>query len=285
MTLSRSVELKKGQRSRAEEEAVVARLVLNAVALACGVQEQVDPGLVDLEQVTQSEATAPVAWQDLLAGQVEAVRQSGADVPDKGDKGDRRRLCKAGHRPEVGRGRLRGRRSQSPLPRVIFPGAFNPMHVGHRRMAEIAGERLRQPVEFEISILNVDKPPLDFLELQRRTGQFGPGETLWLTRAATFEAKSRLFAGATFMVGADTLRRIADPRYYGGDPAVCQRAIAEIAARGCRFLVFGRREGERFVGLADLDLPPPLASLCEEIPGSEFREDVSSTAIRGGKTI
>jgi hypothetical protein len=160
------------------------------------------------------------------------------------------------------------------------------MHVGHRRMAEIAGGRdqptvgARQPVEFEISILNVDKPPLDFLEIQQRAGQFGPQETLWLTRAATFEAKSRLFAGATFVVGADTLRRIADPRYFGGDAAACQRAIAEIAARGCRFLVFGREEDARFVGLSELALPPPLRALCQEIPASEFREDVSSTAIR-----
>jgi nicotinamide mononucleotide (NMN) deamidase PncC len=261
MTLSQSVELEKGRRTRAEEEGVVARLVLNAVARACGVGLQLDPGLVEPEQLAQCEAIAPAAWQDLLAGRVEMVLASPAtDHPSS-----------ATYPPS----------SATSHPRVVFPGAFNPRHVGHRRMAEIAGRRLQRPVEFEMPILNVDKPPLDFLELQRRAGQFGPGETLWLTRAATFEAKSQLAAGATFVVGADTLRRIADPRYYGGDSAACHRAIAAIAARSCRFLVFGRRDGDRFVGLSDLDLPSSLASLCDEVPADEFHEDVSSTEIRG----
>ena len=109
---------------------------------------------------------------------------------------------------------------------------------------------------------------------------FSRAQTLWLTRAATFEEKSRLFPGATFVVGADTLRRIADPRYFGGDATACQRATERIVARGCRFLVFGRQEEGRFVGLSDLDLPPQLRACCEEVPASEFREDACSTDIR-----
>jgi len=260
MTVSQSVQLVKGRRSRAQEEAVVTSLVLNAVARACGLDERLETGLLDDEPLEAAEAVAPAPWQDLLAGRVEAVRQSGAALP-----ADR----STGFQPVS----LRS-------PRVVFPGAFHPIHVGHRRMAEIAEQRLGQPVEFEISILNVDKPPLDFLEVQRRSGQFSADQTLWLTRAATFEEKSRLFAGATFVVGADTLRRIADPRYFGGDATACQRAIEQIAARGCRFLVFGRQEESRFVGLSDLDLPPQLRACCQEIPAGEFREDTSSTEIR-----
>ena len=304
MTVSQSVELQKGRRSRAEEEAVVARLVLGAVARACEVQDfrsledfgSLWFGLVEPERVEQSQVIAPTSWQDLLAGRVEAVQESGGRR-GTGDGGRGAGVQGSGFRVQRPDAAIQeGAASEPPeprtlnpepppasrpqSPRVVVPGAFNPVHVGHRRMAEIASGRLGRPVEFEISILNVDKPPLDFLEIQRRAGQFGPQETLWLTRAATFEAKSRLFPGATFVVGADTLRRIADARYFGGDTAACQRAIAEIAARGCRFLVFGRQEVNRFVGLADLDLPPPLRSLCQEIPASEFREDVSSTEIR-----
>jgi len=260
MTVSQSVELQKGRRSRAQEEAVVSGLVLNAVARACGLDERLETGLLDDEPLEAAEAVAPAPWQDLLAGRVEAVQQSGASLP-----ADR----STGFQPVS----LRS-------PRVVFPGAFHPIHVGHRRMAEIAEQRLGQPVEFEISILNVDKPPLDFLEIQRRSGQFSADQTLWLTRAATFEEKSRLFAGGTFVVGADTLRRIADPRYFGGDATACQRAIERIAARGCRFLVFGRQEEGRFVGLSDLDLPPQLRACCQEIPAGEFREDTSSTEMR-----
>ena len=35
-------------------------------------------------------------------------------------------------------------------------------------MAEIASERLGAPTTFELSIANVDKPPLDFIELDDR---------------------------------------------------------------------------------------------------------------------
>ena len=89
-----------------------------------------------------------------------------------------------------------------------------------------------------------------------------------------------LFPGVTFVVGTDTLRRIAIARFYGDDAGACRAALEQIAARGCRFLVFGRDTGEGFVTLDDLDLPEPLPSLCREVPACQFREDVSSTEIR-----
>jgi hypothetical protein len=147
-------------------------------------------------------------------------------------------------------------------------------------MIEIAREILRVPVAVEISIVNVEKPPLDYFEIERRVRQFPPEQTIWLSRAATFEEKSRLFPGATFVVGVDTLRRIAAPGFYGNDTAACQAAIGRIAGRGCRFLVFGRRMGTGFVRLSDLDLPDALRIICREVPADAFREDVSSTELR-----
>jgi hypothetical protein len=149
-------------------------------------------------------------------------------------------------------------------------------------MAEIAAEIAGRPAEVEISILNVDKPALDYLEIERRLAQFPPEQNVWLTRTATFDAKSRLFPGAVFVVGVDTLRRIADPRYYGDDRAAMLRAIEQIAARGCRFLVFGRSVESSFVCLPHLDLPEELRNLCSDVPPERFREDVSSTALRRG---
>ena len=103
---------------------------------------------------------------------------------------------------------------------------------------------------------------------------------MWITRLPTFEEKSRAFPGVTFVVGTDTLRRIAESRYYGSDAAACRRALERIAERGCRFLVFGRDPGEGFVALGDLALPEPLPSICREVTAEQFREDVSSTEIR-----
>jgi hypothetical protein len=85
----------------------------------------------------------------------------------------------------------------------------------------------------------------------------------------------------TFVVGVDTMHRIADPRYHGGDRAAWQAAMERIAARGCRFLVFGREREGRFVGLEELDLPPGLRDVCRGVPAAVFREDISSTALRG----
>jgi hypothetical protein len=249
-TVSRSVELVKGPRTRPEEEQVAASLVLNGVAEACAVDERLEPGLFAQERIDECQVVAPRSWQELLAGSVEVAQHGGTAQPT-----DR-----------VGR--------------AVFPGAFHPLHAGHHRMAEIALAKLGVPVEFEISILNVDKPPLDFIEIERRVSQFPPEQVVWLTRAATFEEKSARFPGATFCVGVDTLRRIADPRYHGGDRAAWQAAMERIAARGCRFLVFGREQEGRFVGLRELGLPPIVRGLCQEVPAAEFREDISSSAIR-----
>lgn len=249
VTATHSIELVKGRRTRAEEERLVTALILNAVAEVSGLDDRLDLELIEDERVHSHQAIAPQPWQDLLMGRTRAVAQ----------------------------GEVVSRVGQPA--RAIYPGAFNPMHQGHRRIAELARESYGLAVEYEISIENVDKPPLDYYELARRTDQFGPGETVWLTRAATFVQKAELFLGATLLVGADTLRRIADPRYYVS-PAACLGALEEIASRGCRFLVFGRDLGMGFVRLADLELPDVLRDICREVPLSEFREDVSSTALR-----
>ncbi len=250
LTATRSLELEKGRRSRDQEERLVSRLALNTVAEACGLKQRLKPDLLPGEAIGGSRTAAPKPWQYLLLGQVEKIRHGLPMEPVE-------REAKA-----------------------VFPGAFDPMHAGHRRMVRIAQKLLGVPVELEISILNVDKPPLDYFEIERRTGQLEAGQVVWLTRAAKFEEKSRLFPGATFLVGTDTLRRIAEARYYGNDPSACQAALERIAARGCRFLVFGRDTGEGFVAFGDLDLPESLKSICREVPALQFREDISSTEIR-----
>jgi nicotinic acid mononucleotide adenylyltransferase len=167
-----------------------------------------------------------------------------------------------------------------PMPRAVYPGAFDPWHAGHRRIAELATARLGVIVEFEISLINVDKPPLSSREMERRISQFTPDSSIWLTQAPTFVEKSRLFPGTTFILGADTLLRVADTRYYNGEVAKMEAAIQEILARDCRFLVFGRQVGERFRTLANIDISDTLRQRCEEVPPGLFRMDISSTEIR-----
>jgi hypothetical protein len=44
--------------------------------------------------------------------------------------------------------------------------------------------------------------------------------------------------------------------------------------------VFGRFDDGHFNTLEDLDLPVALQAICEQVPESRFRDDVSSTLTR-----
>ena len=118
------------------------------------------------------------------------------------------------------------------------------------------------------------------MEIDRRLRQFASEQAVWLSRAARFTQKAELFGGATFVVGADTIERIGQPRYYGGSQVAADEAIEKLAAGGCQFLVFGRVRDGKFAALADLQLPPNLRALCRGVPESMFRADISSTELR-----
>jgi nicotinamide mononucleotide (NMN) deamidase PncC len=246
-TVCASIELAKGRRTRSEEEDVVCDLLLNAVAEACGATGRLDVRLIENERVEQHRVTGPPDEQDLLAGRTQVVP--------------------------------RGAARQAELPRAVFPGAFNPLHDGHRAMARLAAAMLGVQVAYELSVVNVDKLPLDFIEIDRRLRQFAATDPVWLTRAPLYVQKAELFPGATFVVGADTIGRIGQSRYYDDQDAL-EKAIDEIASRGCRFLVFGREVEGVFRTLDNLDLPERLRQLCHQVPEEHFRDESSSTELR-----
>ena len=127
----------------------------------------------------------------------------------------------------------------------------------------------------------MDKPPLTTAEVRRRLTQFAWRATVELTRAPTFLEKSRLFPGATFVIGADTAERLVAPRYYGDSDTRMRAALDEMARRGCRFLVAARLDPAGQVrSLSDADIPARFADMFAAIPESRFRMDVSSTELR-----
>ncbi len=260
-TTSHSLVFVKGQRDRKKEEWLAAKLLLLMLGRACGVDSRdaadaIQSQLLETEVIESRHQQAEPDWTELLLGDRDFV------------------VLPATSKPAA---------SKDDTPKVVFPGAFNPPHEGHRQMRQIAAARTGAPVAYELSIRNVDKPPIDFIEIADRLAQlrqFDAQTTLLLTAAPTFRAKSALFPGCVFVVGADTMQRIADPHYYDGDQAGYNAAVAQIAERGCRFLVFGRQVDRRFQTLGDLQIPTKLKELCDEVAVDEFREDVSSTQVR-----
>ena len=168
-----------------------------------------------------------------------------------------------------------------PLDAVVMPGSFNPLHEGHRRLAQVASEMLGgREVVFELAVVNVDKPPLEESEVRRRLSQFQGRWRVVLTRASRFYEKASLLPGCTFVIGWDTAIRLVDTRYYGNDEVAMLSALSHIRASGCRFLVAGRVKGGVFRTLAEVAVPPGFDDLFKAIPESRFRADVSSTELR-----
>lgn len=220
---------------------------------------------------------------------------------------------------------------QLPRNALVFPGSFNPLHSGHVELVMAALKLCGPapegvphfPVVFEIAAVNVDKPPVPKEELLARIDSLISSPLLKMagvtnvgvsiTSEPHFVHKSRLFQGCTFVIGADTMSRLINAKYYQGPTGSTtslseeQRstlashsmvaALATIAERGCRFIVGGRvppgagfAEGEssspKFETLEHIirssaaTLPPEILAMFSGIGETQFRADISSSEIR-----
>jgi hypothetical protein len=244
----------KGRRDRGAEEDLVSRAIVLWLAHACGVAAPSPRSLLDADEHFEETVVATVDLIDqLLAGELDrlTVQPDGQMMPS------------------------------APRPLVLLPGSFNPLHSGHVLLARAAEEIRQQPVAFEISVTNVDKPPLTGEAVRHRLVQFVGKSPVELTRAPTFVEKARLFPRTTFVIGADTAERLFAPKYYGGDEVRMHVALDEIANSGASFLVAVRIDAEGSVrALSDIPVPRRYADLFSEIPEHRFRLDTSSSEIR-----
>ena len=247
-----SVLLSKGLRDRSGEDDVVSMLVVRALAEAFEVGFPLSLGLDDGERVTVDAMVYDDPIKALMAGHVSSVTVQRDGILEAD--------CAVGP--------------------ALLPGSFDPLHQGHVELTKVAGNMLESEVSYELSVTNVDKPPLSEEEVRARIAQFRGSSPVVITRAPVFHEKARLFPGRTFVIGADTADRLVNTDYYGGSTAGMLVALDEIRRLGCRFLVAGRSKNGTFRTLSDIPIPEEFADLFTDIPKSRFRSETSSTDLR-----
>ena len=245
-----SLEFTKGLRDRVGEDTIASLLVVRALAEAAGVPMDVAIPLSATEHLIIGGSGDPIDL--LVAGAIDTVlvRADGTITPN---------------------GRPDG---------AVLSGSFDPLHAGHRELASVASETLEMQVTLEMSVANVDKPPLSAPAIRERLDQFAGTYAVVLTKAPTFAEKARVLPRTCFVIGYDTMKRLIDPVYYGDDERSMTKALASIAQLGGRFLVAGRLEDGVFRTLSDVPVPDEFCNIFEPIPEHRFRRDISSTHLR-----
>ena len=242
----------KGLRDREGEDEIASMLALRALAESAGVPFDMKLPLEPSEEALKSSKSYDDAVDALMSEHVEKaiIHQDGRASADEPFRGG------------------------------VLSGSFNPLHEGHVELAEVASRLLEKPVAYELSVANVDKPPLSHDEVKRRVAQFSGRGSVVLTRVPVFYEKSILLPGCTFIIGVDTAIRLFDPRYYGDSQTRMFLAMEQMMQHRCSFLVAGRIKGDRFLTLSDVRIPEGFERMFEAIPESAFRSDISSTQIR-----
>lgn len=251
-----SLILKKGLRSRVEEEAIAAELLLFAISKAANLPASEISTLHIEETVAIEIETVPSCIAQIRAGNHAAAWS----LPGK-------RVTDMVPEP----------------PRGLLPGSFNPVHIGHHKLRNVAEQQIGGSVYFELSLVNADKPPLNNFEIEKRRHQFDD-VPLALTGAPLFIDKARLFPGTTFVIGFDTAARILDPRFYNNSEVEMETSLKAIGSLGCCFLVAGRLTDSGFQSINNLPIPTEFHDLFESVPERQFRQDISSSSIRSTTT-
>lgn len=156
---------------------------------------------------------------------------------------------------------------------VIYPGSFNPYHIGHMHITQKVRELTNVEPVHEISLLNADKGCHNYWDVLNRivtlqkdnlsgiittTSTFGEKITFWSTKHKK----------QTYVVGIDTWDRIWKPHYYNLDDLK-----SLITKNNVDFHVFSRND-EKFndYGIAQV-------SYHDDNP----HKNVSSSQIRNGQ--
>jgi len=247
-----SLTLDRVRNNRDEEENIVARLIIKALSQALNIEDVLALDLTGNECLKIEDNIYKDQISALMNCHIKSLVFDNSTIIDS----DRRNF------------------------EALLPGSFNPVHDGHKKLAQVASDILGSEVVFELSLSNVDKPVLNEEELRERISEISAIRTSVVTWADTFQLKSELFPGALFVIGVDTAMRILDPKYYDGQEVDMLDALNKINKQSCRFLVAGRRNKGQFCTIEDVNVPYVFKDMFQQIPEDVFRLDISSTQMR-----
>jgi hypothetical protein len=269
-------------RTREEEEKIAATLIFNVLARYCGVPEidlpngigttdEIGTGKRKKEEVIEKYASVSGAVGDLLRQQ-KGSPESSCVTAGKARINVNEAKAPEATKPEETKPKIPEKPEEIKL---VFSGSFDPCHRNHVFMASWASKKYNSPVHFEISLTNVDKPPIDFISLNQRLDSLRKYKDeafmggVYLTNAPLFLQKADLFPNSTFIIGADTFNRLFDAKYYDGTvdtPAI----LRDFKEKNVRFMVFHRKSVEMSVN-------PEVLEFCEIIPMEEYEDDGTSS--------
>lgn len=253
-----------------------------------------------LERRDEDEAGVTHHTKRFLTELLEGTAHLGSIVndplPDLSDVLRRKILARPLRDPSGRRGRLKMdslsfQTNTLPADFAFFPGSFDPLHPGHRFMADM----MEKPIVYAVCADHVHKPPLTAINLLNRLANFR-AETI--LRKAGREGygdrhpaylyfsggdpllvdKLKRYPGQNWVLGADTFERIMDPK-WGPKP---NEVLDSIAANATSVTVFPAHTSDGRV----LTLPDILKRYGERVNCPPLRHrhevppDVRSTTIR-----
>jgi nicotinic acid mononucleotide adenylyltransferase len=100
---------------------------------------------------------------------------------------------------------------------AIMPGAFNPPHAGHFGAAQASMDEYNYPAVFETTAEPPHKGALTVQELLQRAKMLHGYDRIFTRKLPYYLDKARAYPGKPFILGADAMVRMMDPK-WGLDP-------------------------------------------------------------------